>query len=142
MPLTSQVHVDAALTNVSTAYIQEPSHFVADKVFPIVRVQKKSDEYFIYNKNDYFRDEAQVLAAGTKAASGDYDLTTGTYSTKTYAFAKDITNEERENSDAALDPDIDAAEFVTQKVLIKRERIWMSTYFTTGVWGTDVTGGH
>jgi hypothetical protein len=140
MPQTSQVHVDTALTNVSTAYIQDTANFIADKVFPIVRVMKKSDEYFIYDKNDYFRDEAEQRAAGTESAGGDYDLSTGTYSAKTYAFHKDITNEERENSDPALDPDSDAAEYTTQKCLIRRERVWAANYFVINKWGTDVVG--
>lgn len=140
MPLTSQVHVNAPLTDVSTAYIQDAGNYIADQVFPIVRVQKKSDLYFIYNKNDYFRDEAQVRAPGAESAGGDYDLSTGTYTTKTWAFHKDISDEERENSDPALDPDADAAEYVTQKVLIKRERQFMTDYFATGKWGTEVEG--
>lgn len=140
MPTSSQVHVNTALTNVSTAYVQDADAFIAARVFPIVRVTKKSDDYFIYNKNDYFRDEAQDRADGAESAGGDYDLDTGTYSCKTKAFHKDISEKERENSDPALDPDTDAAEYVTNKVLIKRERVWMTNYFTTGKWGTDVVG--
>jgi hypothetical protein len=140
MPLPSQVHVDTALTNVSTAYIQDSMNFIADRVFPIVRVMKQSGEYFVYNKNDYFRDEATLRAAGAESAGGDYDLTTATYNAKTYAFHKDISNEERENSDPALDPDADAAEFSTQKCLIRRERVWATNYFTLNKWGTDVVG--
>lgn len=141
MPLSSQVHIDTPLTDVSTAYIQSEDSYIAAKVFPVVRVQKLSDKYFIYDKNDYFRDEAEERADGDVSAEGDYDLTTGTYSTAEYAFGKVITDKERDNSDPALDPEVDASEYVTQKILIKRERKWMSSYFTTSVWGTDVTGG-
>jgi hypothetical protein len=30
---------------------------------------------------------------------------------------------------------------VTQRLLLRQEREWASTYFTTSVWGTDKTGG-
>jgi len=139
MPLASQVHVNAPLTNVSTAYVQDQNNFIADKVFPVVPVLKKSDLYFVYNKNDYFRDEAQKRAAGTPSAGGDYDLTTASYVCARFSFHKDITDEEMANSDAALNPEDDAAEYVTGKLLLKREREFVATYMTTSVWGTDLT---
>ena len=45
-PTLSQVHVDAILTNSSVAYIQAADNFIANKVFPIVPVDKQSDLYF------------------------------------------------------------------------------------------------
>ena len=39
-------HIDRALTNMSIAYAQGANAFIADKVFPIVPVQKRSDVYF------------------------------------------------------------------------------------------------
>jgi hypothetical protein len=46
MPLLtpSQVHIDAPLTNLTTAYVQSQDNFIADKVFPIVGVEKQSDK--------------------------------------------------------------------------------------------------
>jgi hypothetical protein len=41
-PTMHQVHLDAAMSNISIAY-RNPA-YVADQVFPIVRVQKQSDE--------------------------------------------------------------------------------------------------
>ena len=58
-PTRSSVHVDAVLTNISIAYIQDRSKYIATKVFPIIPVDKLSDVYFSYTKNDWFRDEAQ-----------------------------------------------------------------------------------
>jgi len=44
------------------------------------------------------------------------------------------------NADAALDLEDAAAQYVMQKLLIQRERNFASTYMTTSVWDTDVTG--
>ena len=52
MPNRSDMHIDKALTNMSVKYLQDTANFVADKVFPIVGVQKQSDRYFMYKKED------------------------------------------------------------------------------------------
>ena len=54
MPLLtpSAVHIDQPLTNLTIAFNQEPSNFIADQVFPMVSVSKQSDKYYIYNQDD------------------------------------------------------------------------------------------
>lgn len=140
-PHTGQVHVDRPLTNISVAYLQKQSAFIAGRVFPMVPVDKQSDSYFKYTKGDWFRDEARPRAPGTESAGGGYTLATDTYNCKVEAFHKDVDDQTRANSDAPLNPDRDATEFVTQRLLLRGERDWVSKYFGTGVWGTDKTGG-
>lgn len=141
MPNRGSIHIDSALTNMSVAYIQEETSFIADQVFPMVPVQKKSDRFFVYNKGDFFRDEAKERAPGTESAGGDYDLdNTPSYYARRYAFHKDVTDEDRENADSPLKPDEDATQFVTQKMLLRREAVFASKFLTTSVWGTDVGG--
>jgi hypothetical protein len=140
-PTPSDVHVDAVLTNISVAYMQNEADFIASKVFPIVPVEKQSDVYFTYTKADWFRDEAQERAPGTESVGSGYGLSTASYDCKVYALHKDVDDQTRANADAPLDPDRDATEFVTRRLLLRRERQWASDYFTTGKWATDVTGG-
>jgi len=141
-PSSSQTHVNSMLTNISVAYIQDQSDFIADKVFPIVPVEKQSDRYFVYNKDDWFRDEAQLRAPGTESAGGGYDIdNTPSYYCNKYAWHQDVSDDDRENNDDPLKPDEDATAFCTQKLLIKRETLWQSKYFKTGIWGSDYTGG-
>ena len=68
-PTRNDVHLNAALTNISIAY-KNPS-YIAEQVFPVVRVQKQSDYYFIFDAGAWFRDEVQVRAPGTRAARAD-----------------------------------------------------------------------
>lgn len=141
MPTRQQIHIDRALTNISVAYMQSASNFIADKVFPIIPVQKQSDTYFIYKKEDFFRDEARERARGTESAGGDYDIEQAPpYFAKKYAYHVDITEEDRVNADNPLRPDQDATEFVSQKLLLKREILWASTFFRPGVWGKEIQG--
>jgi len=144
-PSVREVHVDAILTNMSVAYIQNQKDYIADQFAPLIPVQKQSDRYFVYTKGDWFRDEAQERAPGTQSAGSGYDLdNTPTYYAPVYALHQDVPDQIADNSDTPLRPYEDAQLFVTQRLLLKRERIWTSTYFGTGIWnGTgagDITG--
>jgi hypothetical protein len=139
-PSINQVHIDAILTNISVAYMQMAENFIADKVFPVVPVDKKSDKYFTYTKNDWFRDEAQRRADATESAGSGYSLSTASYSADVWAFHKDVGDQTKANADAPLNPLREASEFVTQRLLLRREVQFVSDYITTGVWGKDYTG--
>lgn len=141
MPTMQNAHVDRALTNISVSYLQDASAFIADKVFPIVPVKRQSDIFFVYNKGDFMRDEAQVRGAATESAGGDYGVEAAEpYYCRKHAFHKDVTPEERANYDEPLDADKDATDFVTQKMLIRREMQWATKFFKAGVWGTEIAG--
>lgn len=140
MPKTQEAHVDRALTNMSVAYMQEATNYIADKVFPIVPVKRQADLYYIYNTGDFLRDEAQVRGAIAESAGGDYDVSTNTYYCKKHAFHKDVSPDDRVNYDEPLDADKDAEIFVSQKMLIRREMEWASKFFKTGVWSREIEG--
>jgi len=57
MPLLtpSQVHIDQPLTNLTLAYVQSQENFIADKVFPLVGVERQSDKYYIYDRDNMNR---------------------------------------------------------------------------------------
>ena len=139
-PTQSQVHVDAILTNISVAYLQRAENFIADKVFPVVPVDKQSDKYFVYSKNDWLRDEARVRTDGTESVGSGYNITTDTYYADVYAIHKDIGDQTRANADAPINVDREAAEFVTHRLLTRREIQFVNDFMTTNKWATDVTG--
>lgn len=142
MPTMQNAHIDRALTNISVSYLQDASAFIADKVFPIVPVKRQSDVFYQYSKADFMRDEAQVRGAATESAGGDYGVEAQQpYYCRKHAFHKDVTPEERVNYDEPLDADKDATDFVTQKMLIRREMQWATNFFKAGVWGTEIAGG-
>lgn len=139
-PVVSDVHVSAALSNISVAYLQSEAGYIADKIFPIVPVVHQSDKYFVFKKEDFFRDDAQKRADGTESAGTGYNLSTNTYSADVYALHKDLGEQTRRNADPALDLDTTTTEFLTQKMMISRDRKFVAKYVQTGVWGTDITG--
>lgn len=138
-PTQSDVHIDVPLTQISTAYIQSADNFVASKVFPIIPVDKQSNKYYVFDKNAWFRDEAQRRADASESEGSGYTLSSDNYNCDVWAFHKDIGSQARANADQPLDPDREATEFVTQRMLVRMERQWVSDYFGTGIWTTDVT---
>jgi hypothetical protein len=138
-PTLSQVHIDAALTNASTAYQQSQDQFIATKVFPVVPVEKQSGKVFTYTKNDWFRDEAKVRADATESAGSGYGISTAAYSADVFALHKDIGEQARANADPGIDLERDATRFITQRMLLRMEIQWVTDLFTTGVWANDVT---
>lgn len=140
-PTPGDVHVNTPLTNISIAYLQDAVNFVAAKVFPNIPVTKQSDRYYTYDRGEFNRDEMEERAPSTESAGGGYTVdSTPTYYSPVYAFHKDISDQMRSNADAVLNPDREATEYVTTKALIKREKLWVSKYFATSVWGKDITG--
>lgn len=138
-PTSTDVHVDAVLTNISVAFMQDANNFVASRAFPTINVSKQTDKYFTYSQEDFFRDQAQPRADGTESAGTGYSLSTASYSCDVYALHKDIGDQTRANADSPLDPDMDATRFLSQQMLIRQERQWATDAFTTSVWGTDAT---
>ena len=120
--------------------MQNADNYIADKVFPVIPVDKKSDKYFTYTKNDWFRDEAQRRAPATESAGGGYGISTDNYSADVWAFHKDVPDQIVANADNPLNPLREAAEFVTNRLLLRRENQFVSDFMTTGVWSVDIAG--
>lgn len=139
-PTVLQVHVQAALTQIATAYIQDQRNYVADQVFPIVPVEFQADKYFTFSKDDFFRDEATKRADAVESAGGGFELGTGTYAAEVWAYHKDLGGQTRRNADPAVNMDIATTKFIMQKLLIRRDRFFMSAYLVNGVWSADYTG--
>ena len=139
-PTARAVHVDQPLTNISIAYLQSAANFVAGQVFPNLPVQKQSDLYYVFDRGFFNRDEAKKRAPGTEAAKVGFELETASYFADVWAVKHGIPDQIAANADAVLNLETAAAELVTHKMLIRREKDWAANYFTTGVWGTNYTG--
>lgn len=139
-PHEKDVHIDKPLTNISIAYIQDKDEYFAEDIFPRIPVEKKSDKYFKYNKNDWFRDEAKKRAPSTESAGSGYRQSTDTYDCDVWAFHKDIDDRVRSNEDEPLDAERDSTEFVMQRLLLRRDIDFTNKYFTASAWDTDKDG--
>lgn len=137
----SAVHIDAPLTNLTIAFLQDANGFIADRVFPKVSVSKKTDKYYIYNRADFNRTgQVQARAPRTQAVRVGMSLSTDTYSADVFSLATDFDFQTLANEDAALDIRSAGAQMLTHQLLIDREIKWATSYFAGGIWGTDWDG--
>ena len=139
-PTPQDLHVNALLTNLSIAYMNKS--YIADQIFPIVRVNKQSDIIPKYNQSFWFRDDAKVRAPGTRSEGGGYTVdTSATYFCNRWSRRFEIPDELRRNADAPWDLDNDATRFVTDKTMMRREVKFTADAFALSKWTTDKTGG-
>ncbi|CAB4193285.1 hypothetical protein UFOVP1246_72 [uncultured Caudovirales phage] len=137
-PTAGDVHVNVPLTNISVAYVQSASAFVADKVFANIPVQKQSDRYFTYDKRYWQRTEATRRAPGAQSAGSGFQInSTPTYFADVWAVHKDVADQVRSNTDRPLDADRDATNWVTQQMMLAKEKEFARSFLTTGVWATE-----
>lgn len=140
-PTNLAVHVDAVLTNISIAFMQNRNNFVASRVFPNVPVMKQSDRYYTFDRGDFNRDEARVRSPGAESAGSGFNLdNTPTYYAPVTSFHHDVAWQTMANADAVLDLTRAASEFVMQKLMIRKEVDWVTNYFTGSLWTNDWDG--
>ena len=140
IPTQSDVHVNQPLTRLTEAFVQQQTDFVSMTVFPPVPVDHKSDVYYKFAREDFFRNAMQTRAPGAIAESSGYRLTTGTYTCSEYALAHPIPDSIRRNADAMLNLDYAGAEYLTAQALLNREVNWATAFFANSLWGTTMTG--
>ncbi len=123
-PNTRGLIVSGPLQNVSLAY--RNATFVADRIFPIINSPSPEAKIGKYPKGAWFRDEAGIRAPGTRAKRGGYTVTTSDIVAVEYAFAKEVTDEDRKYAGLANTPPMqpiqDAIEFCTMKIDLKKEK--------------------
>jgi hypothetical protein len=134
------VHINGALTNVSLAYMQSATNFIASQVFPVVPVQKQSDLIWNFEPEQFNRNLMRKRAPSTEAAIAGMQASTVPYYAHVWALGSDISDQTRSNADGAWNLDRQYTEFLTNSALISREQNFINTFLTTGVWGTDWTG--
>lgn len=139
-PTVGAFHIDAALTNISVALLQNPQSFIASRVFQNVPVQKQSDKFFTFDRSFFNRNGAKKRASGARVSEVGYALSNDSYFCEEYGVAIPIPDQVRANADPAADPARAAAELATHQMLIQKETDFTTNFFTTGLWGTDITG--
>lgn len=138
-PGSGDVHVDALLTNISVGYIN--LLYIVSQILPTVLVQKRSDIVPKYDKSHWFRDDAKELSEREAAPVSGYAVdTSDTYYCREYGFGHFIGDARKANTDRPFDADRDGVRLVSDKLLLKEERMFVTDFWKTGVWGTDKTG--
>lgn len=112
-------HIDAALTNISVSY--RPSGFIADILAPVVKVDKQSNKYFVWDKVDGFRNNDDLRAPGAVAKTIDFGLSADQYFAEEHSLRTRILWTDIANADVGLNLEITKARKLKESVLLARE---------------------
>lgn len=94
--------------------------FVGGNLFPTKTVKKESDKYRIFKKDGFYKGAPiKVDGAITEEVSLAYDE--GVYSCAERAIKDIVTDRAMQNADAPVNPKIDTAKFLTEKILLSEE---------------------
>lgn len=137
-PTRTNLRVDMPLTNMSIGY-KNPG-YIADEMFPINPSSVRSGIVPKYDQSHWFRDTAQLRAPGTPSVGGGWDTDiSDTFYCHRYSFRYEYDDDTAGEAMAPFNLDRDGVEFVTDKMQLKREVDFATTFFITGVWGTSTT---
>jgi hypothetical protein len=118
---SGNVHIDIVLTQISVAWPNEG--LVGQALFPSVPVQKQSNKYYIFQgREGWYPALDDARAPGTEANEvPGLTVSVGSYYAQEHALQIAVTDEERENADSPLSPDIDGTEMLASRIALGKE---------------------
>ncbi len=133
------VYTVPELTELSVGFMLEPDNMneFVHTVFGSVEVQKQSGKYRYYKPGAFRRNKMERRVDGAESAGGGFETSMIDYATEVWAWHDDVGPQMRANAQGSTDVETAAAENCTASALINREAEWVSSYFVTGVWGTE-----
>lgn len=132
-PNPGDVHIDVALSNLSIKYSNE--ELVGEKLFPALPVDKDSNKYFIYGKEN-LRTYKTRRAPGTRANSMDWSVSSDSFKCEEDSLEHPIPDEVRNEADAPLKPESDASDMLTDTLLLGQEARVAALALTAGSYYT------
>ena len=95
-PTLQQSHVNVPLTNLSIAYLQRDTAYACLQAAPVIPVDHKTNVYYIYKKDEWFRDDVQERAPSSESSGNGYNLdNTAQYNCHVYSHHHDIDDQIR-----------------------------------------------
>lgn len=131
-----QGHIDVALSNFAVQY-RNPN-YAADQVFTRVPVQRQSDKYWRFGKENLQALIDDLRAPGAAAQRIAQTLSSDSYFADDHALERLITDEERSNFDAG-DVEQWATETLTNKLLLRKEKLFAALVTDTAKVTQNVT---
>lgn len=134
MPLRHQIHRDVALENISVAY---KSDGLISGNFPVVNVNRESDIYYVYSKD--IMTIPETIRQKGRANQADWNVSTSSYLLQNHALETPVYDRDRRNADKAIKPDIDATEFLTDKINLRYEKSLAQLMLADTVWSNNMS---
>lgn len=134
------------LTNLSMAYFQQASRYVAKSIFPICPVQLSSARYYKFSKADLLRDNVSRKPQFGKVAPAQMGQLEDSYSCYVDQVIVGIDqianlNYQRTNAPGVADPRRAKVKFIAEQMNLHQDIVFAENFFKPGVWANEWTGG-
>jgi hypothetical protein len=116
--------------------MQSKLSFIAGRASSLIRVTHQSDKYVIYDRGYFWRDELTPRPLGGRPNQVGYKVSEGIYSATEWAAEHVVDDRQRANVDAPIDLDRNATRLLSDKAMIRADRIWAANFFAPGAWTT------
>lgn len=118
----SDVHFDRPLATYAVGYSLAKKHLIADQIMPPILVDKASDYYYVWDKDDTFQEvKGTVGVAGANMAEVTPRHSAAPFVTMQYAVRTFLATETEANADAALKLGMRYLNLPLDKLLLSRE---------------------
>ena len=133
------------LTNLSMAYFQDASKYVAKSIFPICPVQLSSARYYVFPKEDLLRDNVQrkpEFGKVSPAQFGHLDQSYSCFVDQVIVGIDQISTLDyrRTNAPGIIDPRRAKAKFIAEQMLLHQDVVFAQNFFKSGVWTNEWEG--
>ncbi len=121
MPLIRSIFNDAILRDISVAFTNDATDFVADRIFPRVNVDKKSGHYFVYDRANLRRSSAKRTGRA-RASEVTFNMTKTAYGPlQERSLSSWIEKDELTQADDPYSPREDHTAIVTESMMVDHE---------------------
>lgn len=133
------------LTNLSMAYFQQASRYVAKAIFPVCPVQLSSARFYTFSKADLLRDNVSRKPQFGKvqpAQMGQMDQSYACFVDQVIVGVDQISalNYQRTNAPGVADPRRAKVKFIAEQMLLHQDIQFAQNFFKAGVWENEWTG--
>lgn len=140
MPEPRNLHVDSVLSNLSIKYRNEKN--IWPFLLPEVKINKRSDKFDKYNKDDSFRLVNDQIGPKSMPNEITWGVTQDNYSVKDHALGDWLPQESIDNADAPLKPEIDTNDFINNLLDIAQENRVANIIFPASPSATYPSGNY
>lgn len=133
------------LTNMSMAYFQAQSDYVAKTIFPMLPVQLSTASYYKFSKGDLARDNVRRKPAYGRVDPAVMGLTDDSY--RCYVDQVIVGLDQigtldftRSKAPGVADPRRAKAKFIAEQMNTHLDIVFAKNFFDTGIWGNEWKG--
>lgn len=134
MPTANSLHIDAILSNLSVKYRNEAN--IWPFLMPVIPVGKRSDKFFVYNKDDSYKLVDDKIGPKSLPNEVDWSVSTDNYSVTDHALGDWLPQEVIDNSDNPIQPEVDTNEFINALLDNQQEKRVADLVFAAATYPT------